>query len=190
MLFGAVVLVLLIACANVANLLLARGAARSREIAVRLALGASQGRIVQQILTESAVLVSFASIGGLLLASWMTRVLVRWGPAELPRLDEARLDMPVLALALAASVLTVLLFGLGPALHAARNHPQDGLRVGGGRNFSARGSWASGFLVVAEFAIAIVLATSAGLLLRSLWRAETVDLGFQPSRRFCRSSSL
>jgi predicted permease len=182
LLFGAVVLVLLIVCTNVANLLLARGAARSKEMAVRLALGASQGRIVQQILTESVVLVSFASGAALMLASWLIRLLVRWGPADLPRLDEARLDLSVLAFAIGASALTAMLFGVGPALHAARNAPQDGLRNGGGRNFSARDSLASGFLIVAEFAIAIVLVTSAGLLLRSLWQAESVDLGFQPHR--------
>ena len=182
LLFGAVALVLLIACANVANLLLARGAARTKEMAVRLALGASRTRIVQQILTESVVLVSLASAAALTLASWMIHLLVRWGPADLPRLEEARLDTSVLAFALVAALLTAILFGMGPALHAARSDPQNGIRAGGGRNFSASDSKASGFLVIAEFALAIVLATSAGLLLRSLWQAESIDLGFQPDR--------
>ena len=182
LLFGAVALVLLIACANVANLLLARGASRAKEMAVRIAVGASRGRIAQQILTECSVLVSLATALSLLLASWMIRLLVTWGPPGLPRLEEARLDGPVMLFSLIAAMLTAVLFGVAPALHAARNDPQTGLRIGAGRNMSAADSKASAFLVIAEFAIAIVLTTSAGLLLRSLWQAESVDLGFEPQR--------
>ena len=182
LLFGAVALVLLIACANVANLLLARGASRSKEMAIRLALGASQTRIVQQILTECLVLVSLASTVALALASAMIRLLVSLGPAEVPRLEEATLDVPVMAFAMVAAALTAVLFGIGPALYAASNDPQDGLRSGGRRGASAKESKASGLLVIAEFAIAIVLATSAGLLLQSLWRAESIDLGYRPDR--------
>jgi predicted permease len=182
LLFGAVALVLLIACANVANLLLARGTSRTREMAVRLALGASRTLIVQQILTECLVLVTLASAVALGLANWMIRLLVSWGPSGLPRLDEAKLDVPVLAFALVAAFVTAILFGVGPALHAARSDPQGGLRSGGGRSVSAGDSTASGFLVIAEFAVAIVLTTSAGLLLQSLWRANSIDLGYHPDR--------
>jgi putative ABC transport system permease protein len=182
LLFGAVALVLLIACANVANLLLARAASRNKEIAIRLALGASQTRIVQQILTECLVLVLLAGTLALALASAMIPLLVSWGPPDLPRLEEATLDVPVLVFALVAAVLTAALFGIGPALYAARNDPQDGLRSGGRRSASARDSKASGLLVIAEFATAIVLAGSAGLLLQSLWRAESIDLGYRPDR--------
>jgi putative ABC transport system permease protein len=182
LLFGAVALVLLIACANVANLFLARGTSRTREMAVRLALGASRTRIVQQILTECLVLVTLSSAVALGLANWMIRLLVSWGPSGLPRLDEAKLDVPVLAFALVAAFVTAILFGVGPALHAARSDPQGGLRSGGGRSVSAGDSTASGFLVISEFAIAIVLTTSAGLLLQSLWRSESIDLGYQPDR--------
>jgi predicted permease len=182
LLFGAVALVLLIACANVANLLLARGASRTKEMAVRLALGASRGRIAQQILTECLVLVSLASALALILASGLIRLLVSWGPPGLPRLEEARLDAPVMLFSLIAALLTAILFGVAPALNAARNDPQSGLRIGAGRNISAGDSRASAFLVIAEFAIAIVLTTSAGLLLRSLWQAESIDLGYEPQR--------
>ncbi|MGC4052979.1 MAG: ABC transporter permease [Paludibaculum sp.] len=182
LLFGAVALVLLTACANVANLLLARGASRNKEMAIRLALGASQIRIVQQILTECLVMVSLAGTLALVLASAMIRLLVSWGPSDPPRLEEAALDLPVLAFALVAAVLTAALFGLGPALYAANSDPQNGLRGGGGRNTTARDAKASGLLVIAEFAIAIVLAGSAGLLLQSLWHAESIDLGYRPDR--------
>ncbi|MFN7936412.1 MAG: ABC transporter permease [Bryobacteraceae bacterium] len=180
LLFAAVGLVLLIACANVANLLLARGVARKKEIAVRLALGATEGRIVRQILTESAVLVSMAGGLAVLVAAWLIRLLVEWGPADVPRLDEARVDWVVLLFAMTAAMVTALLFGAGPAWHAARNDPQDGLRRGGGRNTSSGETRTSGFLIMAEFALAIVLALPAGLLLRSLWMANAVDLGYQP----------
>ena len=182
LLFGAVAMVLLIACANVANLLLARGAARTKEMSVRLALGASQTRIVQQILTESVVLVSLAGLASLLLAGWMIRLLVRWGPSDLPRLAEAGLDLPVMAFAFAAALITAILFGAAPAMHAAGSDPNKGLRSGGERGVSASDSKAGALLVIAEFALAIVLAASAGLLLRSLWQAESVDLGYQPGR--------
>lgn len=178
-LFGAVVLVLVIACTNVANLMLARGAARTRELAIRLALGASQSRIVQQILVESLLLAFVAAGLALLLANWSIPFLVRWGPTDLPRLEETKLDLAVLAFTFGMSLLTAVLFGLGPALHASRNNPQNGLGGGRGATTSAK---LSGLLIVAEFAFALVLSTSAGLLLRSLWEADRVDLGFQPAR--------
>lgn len=182
LLFGAVALVLLIASANVANLLLARGAARTKEMAIRLALGASRSRIVQQLLTESIVLVSLSTAAALPLAGWAIRLLVQWGPPDLPRLDEARIDVPVMVFAFFASLLTAIAFGLGPALHAARSDPQGGLQSGGGRGVTASASKASGFLVIAEFATAVLLTATAGLLLRSLWIAESIDPGFQSDR--------
>jgi predicted permease len=182
LLFGAVALVLLIACANVANLLLARGTARTREMAVRFALGASRPRIVQQILTECLVIVALAGSIALALAKGMIRLLVNWGPSGIPRLEEAKLDMPVLVFAMIAALVTAILFGVGPALQAVRSDPQSGLSRGGGRSVNAGDSTISGFLVIAEFAIAVVLTTSAGLLLQSLWRAESVDLGYRPDR--------
>ncbi len=182
LLMGAVALVLLIACANVANLLLARGVARSKEMAVRLALGASRTRIVQQTLTESVALVALASVAALLLADWLVRRLVQWGPADIPRLDEASINVPVMVFAFTVALLTAILFGSGPALQAAAAHPLDRLRSGAGRGLVVSGLKTSAILIVAEFAVAIVLATTAGLLLRSLWNAESVDPGFQADR--------
>jgi predicted permease len=170
LLLGAVLLVLLIACGNVANLLLARGAARSRELAIRSSLGASPTRIVRQLLTESLVLVSIATAAALVVAHGAIRLLMRWGPADLPRLQEAKLDGAVFAFAVGMSLLTALLFGLWPALKA-------------GWSGSSTGSSRAGrLLIAAEFAMAVVLATSAALFLRSLWETERVELGYRPTQ--------
>ncbi|MBI2688480.1 MAG: ABC transporter permease [Acidobacteria bacterium] len=179
LLLGAVLMVLLVACTNVANLLLARGVARSKELAIRVALGASHARIVQQVFTESLVLMFIATGAALLLSRWTLHTLVRWGPADLPRLEETNLNPVVLAFTLGVSLLTALLFGLGPALRAANNDPQNALRSPGR---ATGGSNTSKVLIVAEFALATVLLISAGLFLRSLWETWRVDLGFQPSR--------
>ncbi len=130
-LFGSVCLVLLIACANVANLILARGAARAREFSVRAALGATQGRMFRQILTESLLLVTMPAWGAVLLAQAVIRVLVQYGPPDLPRLDEARIDWAVVSFTLIVSAMAALLAGILPALRAGRSDPNEYLKLCG-----------------------------------------------------------
>ncbi len=184
-LMGAVVLVLLIACTNVADLMLARATARSREMAVRAALGAGRWHIIRPLLAESAILAIAGGALGLLLAQLGTNVLL--GLAQdripLPRLDEVHIDRLVLAFVTGVSLLSSLLFGLAPALEAARVDPQQALQQGGSRGLlGARSPRLRNMLVVAQIALSFVLAISAGLLLRSFLRVLDVDLGFQPSR--------
>jgi putative ABC transport system permease protein len=178
LMFAAVGIVLLIACANVGNLTLARSNEREREIAIRTALGAGRGRIIAQLLTESVILGLTGCVGGLLLASWAVPVLVALAPADVPLLETVRLDGTVLAFAAAAGLLTSLLFGLVPALQTSGTDAQDrlkeGARAGAGR-FRRR---TRGVLVVAEFALALVLLISAGLLIRSFVNLLRVDPGF------------
>ena len=178
-LLGAVSLVLLIACANVANLLLARAAARTREIALRLALGASRGRVVRQLFTESLLLAFASCAAGVGMAHLLLARLLALAPANLPRLDGVRIDTPVLLFTLAASVLATLLFGLAPALHASRPELTDALKQGGSRGTlgGGRGRLRSA-LVIAEVALSMVLLAGAGLLLRSFQQLHQVDLGF------------
>jgi predicted permease len=182
-LFGAVGLVLLIACANVANLLLARSTVREREMVVRAAVGASRGRLVRQLLTESAVLGLVAGALGAWIARLGMLAFVRVAPQNLPRLDEVTVDATALAFAIAVALLASFLFGLAPAVHASQVQLVDGLRQGGkGSSIGARGGLARSVFVVAEIALAVVLVAGAGLLARSLARLMAVDLGFAPER--------
>jgi putative ABC transport system permease protein len=182
-LLGAVGLVLLIACANVASLLLARGSARARELAIRTAVGAGGRRIARQLLTESAVLALAGGALGVGLAAGAVRLFVRVAPAGIPRAGETRIDGTVLLFALAVSMAASLLFGMAPALRAARQDPQTELRgggvggVGGGGRGPARDRMRN-LLVLAEIALALTLLTGAGLLLRSALNLQRTPIGF------------
>jgi len=177
MLAGAVGLVLLIACANVAGLLLARGEARRREMAVRAALGASSGRLVSQILAESVLLAFAGGALGLLLGAWGVEVLLDQLGTALPRAAEIGVGGAVLAFTAGVSLVTVLVFGLLPGMRAARAALAGDLRSGDRAGSRSR---LRGALVIAEVALAVVLVVGSGLLLRSLWNLLDVDPGFDP----------
>ncbi|MGH9163480.1 MAG: ADOP family duplicated permease [Vicinamibacteraceae bacterium] len=182
-LMGAVFLVMLIACANIAHLLLARATTRTREIALRVALGAGRGRVIGQLLTESVVLAALSATFGLGLAHLLVRALVTLSPADLPRLDEVRVDQTVMLFALGLSVASVLLFGLVPALHASRLDLSDALKQGGSKGAVSAGTGgARSALVVAEVALSVVLLIGAALLLRSFQVLHQVDVGFATER--------
>jgi putative ABC transport system permease protein len=174
----AVGLVLLIACANVANLLLVRASGREKEVAIRAALGASRGILIRQVLTESLLLALAGGVVAMLLALWGVEALRIWGPADLPRLNEIRVDGAVLGFALLLSLITGLIFGIAPAIHAASGDLQTPLKAGARANRKPQHRGA--VLVVAEIAISLVLLVSAGLAVKSLWRLVHVDPGFQP----------
>src|SRR4029453_16067876 len=180
---GAVFCGFLIAAANVTSLSLARSVARAREIAVRAALGASAGRIVRQLLTESVLLAAVSGLIGTLLAFVGIRVIRAFGPPTIPRLNETALDLHVLGWVLAISALAGILVGLAPALATLRRNLRPAGEEGGR---SVTGGVAAGrirrALVVAEFALAIVLLVGAGLLVRSWWHVNRVDPGFKPER--------
>jgi putative ABC transport system permease protein len=180
-LLGAVVLLLLIACANVAGLLLARAEARQREIALRTALGAGRTRLVRQLLTESLLLAVAGGTLGVLLATWGVRGLVLAAPASIPRLGEIGIDARVLLFTIALTLLTGLLFGLAPAFHTARADLSHALTEGG-RSGTAGGrrQLVRRLLVGGQVAIALVLVTGAGLLVQSFLRLRQVDPGFRP----------
>jgi putative ABC transport system permease protein len=180
-LLGAVGLVLLIACANVASLFLTRNLSRSREVALRSALGASRGRIVRHVVTEVGVLFVIGGAVGLPIAWLGTDSLLALAAEDIPRLSEVRMDWAVLAFALGVSLLTGLLFGLTAALPSARADLATALQVGGRSSSGDRKSQRlRGGLVVAEIALAVVLLAGGGLLLRSLWSLQRVDPGFSP----------
>ena len=181
-LMGAVIAVLLIACANIANLMLARAVVRTREIALRAALGAGRSRLVRQLLTESAVLGAFAAVVGILLASLLVRGLVALSPANLPRLDEVRVDTTVLVFALGLSFVSTLFFGVVSAIHASRLDLSDALKQGGAKGATSGSPRLRAALVVAEVALSVILLSAAGLLLRSFERLQDVDLGFTTKR--------
>jgi predicted permease len=181
LLFVAVCCVLLIACTNVASLMLARGARREREMVIRAALGARRGRLVRQLLTEGFVLSLIAATLGLALAYASVRVLVASAPADIPRLEQAGISMPLLAFTFLLSLLTTVLFGVGPAIHFSRRSAQAALSTNTrGASASRALRRAHNVLVVTEFAVALVLLTGAGLLLRSFLAVEAVDPGFEP----------
>jgi len=174
MLFGAVVLVLLIACTNVANLMLARGIAREREMAIRMALGAGRMRLVRQLLTECSLLALLGGAVGLLMAVWGIQALKSFGPPNLPRLDGVAIDTRALAFTTIVSLLTGLLFGLAPALKISQTQPGAALKE--------RRSASGGLLVITEFGLAVLLLAGAGLLLRSFSKLQAVDPGFDPAQ--------
>ncbi len=179
-LLAAVGLVLLIGCANVANLQLARASARRREIGVRQALGASRARLVRQLLTESLVVGLAGGALGLAVASFGVDLLMRLSPASLLRLPEVRIDRAVLLFTLGASILTGVVFGIAPALQGSGPALGEALNEGSRGASGRRGKRVRSLLVVAEFALALVLLVGAGLLVRTLWRLQQVDVGFDP----------
>ena len=172
--------VLLIACANVANLLLARASARTREIALRACLGASPWRLARQLFVESLLLAIGGSILGLALAAWSSRVLGRLAAERLPHVQGVPLDTPVLLFTVAVTVATVVLFGVGPALRGARIDLHDVVRDGWRATRGAAGRRLADAFVVGQFALSVVLLVVAALLLRSLGELLSVDPGFQP----------
>ena len=181
-LLGAVGFVLLIACVNVANLLLARGTVRAKELAVRAAVGAGRGRLVRQLLAESLVLALLGALLGVGLAHFLVRGLVAIAPQGVPRLEQARVDGAVLAFTLGVAVLCSLLVGLLPALRSAGAALQAALQTRGALiNHGPTGGMIRQLLVAAEVALAMTLLTGAGLLIRTAWHVRQVDPGFEPS---------
>ena len=181
-LFGAVGGVLLIACANIANLLLAKAVGRQKEIAIRVAMGASRLRIIRQLLTESLIMGLLGGILGLLLAIWGVRQLIAFAPPNDSRLNDVNIDGRVLIFTLLAAVLTSIVFGLAPALEASRLDLNETLKEGGKSNAgSGRQQRLRSLLVIAEVALALVLLITSGLMLKSFLRLQNVNPGFNPN---------
>jgi putative ABC transport system permease protein len=182
-LLGAVALVLLIACTNVANLLLVRAAAREREVAIRVALGAARRRLVRQMLTESVILGVVGGGAGLVVAALGLRVLVALAPADIPRLDQIRIDWLVLAFSMGVSLATGLIFGLVPALQASKPDLNESLKEGGrGSTGGVHRRRVRSVLVVSEVALSLLLLIGAGLMIKSFVRLQRFNLGFNPDR--------
>lgn len=181
---AAVALLLVIGCVNIANLLLSRATARSKEMSIRAALGASRGQLIRQLLTEATILAVVAGIVGVVIAGWATMLLVRYTPEStmMPRIAEIAIDGRVLAATAALTLVTAIFFGLAPALHASRTDLQTGLKSGSrGSSHDRGGKMLRRTLVVAEVALATVLLIGAGLLIKSFARLEGVGSGVRPS---------
>jgi putative ABC transport system permease protein len=182
LLFGAVGFLLLIACANVANLLLARAEARQREIAVRAALGAGRPRLARQLVTESLLLASLSAVAGIALAWSGVRLLAWWNPASIPRVAATTIDARVLFFTAGVALLTTIIFSLAPVIRLLRGDLIESMKEGSANATTggARQRFRNG-LVVVEMALAVVLLIGAGLMLRSLWSLQRIDLGFNPT---------
>jgi len=178
-LLGAVGFVLLIACVNVANLLLARAAARRREFAIRVALGASRMRLTTQLLTESFLLAVFGGLIGVLLAYWGISIVTFLNPGDIPRIDETGINGRVLGFTLATSAISVIIFGLAPALFASNSNPQESLKAEGRSMDGGSKRRLRDALVVSEIAVALILLIGAGLMIKSFWRLQSVSPGFK-----------
>jgi predicted permease len=190
-LLGAVAFLLLIACANIANLMLARGASRQKELAIRAALGASRLRVVRLLLSESLMLSLAGGCLGLLLAVWGTNALVALAPDNIPRLNEVGVDARVFGFTLAVSLVTGIVFGLVPALHAAKPDLNEALKEGlRGSMGSASGKRTRSVLVVVEVALSLVLIIGAGLMIKSFLRLQQMNIGFNPDHVLAVSVSL
>jgi predicted permease len=189
-LLAAVGIVLLIACANVASLLLSRNSVRQREIVIRTAIGAGRSRLVRQLLTESLLLALAGGAAGIFLARAGVQFLRGLGPQSLPRLDEVNVSGTVLAFTFFISIFTGILFGLGPALKASRRDLAQGLREGGAAGDARSKHRVHNALVVAEVALSVVVLIASGLLLNSFWRLTRVQLGFDPANVLTTEVSL
>jgi putative ABC transport system permease protein len=173
--------VLLIACANVAHMLLARTSGRQKEIAVRTALGAARGRVMGQLLTENLLLAALGAAAGLMIASWGIQALVALSPAYIPRVETVAIDLGVVLFLLAITAITAVIFGLVPAMHVASGNLSDALKEGGrGGSDGVSRHRLRGFLVASEFALAFMLLIGAGLMIRSFVALQSVDPGFNP----------
>ena len=190
LLAGAVIVVLLVACANVANLLLARGSGRLRELALRSAMGADRGRLIRQMLTESVALSTLGGIGGIAVALLATRALTVLAAAGIPRADQIGMDGAVLAFAMTAALITSVIFGLVPAIHLSRQDLNDALKEGGKQQGAAVGRGARELVIVAEVALSIVLLVGAGLMIRSLGQLQDVNPGFNAEKVLTMEVSL
>jgi predicted permease len=191
LLLGAVGMVLLIACANMANLLLAKATSRTREIAIRAAVGASRMRIVRQLITESLMLALVSGVAGLILAVWGADALIALAPKNVPRLAEVGIDAWVLTFTFCVSLVSCLIFGLIPALQASRVDLNNALKQGGTRSVLGGGAGQMrSALVVAEIALSVILLTGAGLLIRSFQALGNAELGFKPEKILVASTSV